>query len=246
MRLSGFSMIHNALAGGYPIREAIRAVAPFVDEMIIVDMESTDNTRVVLADLAVTIIDGKWISGGGDAHCLDQAYALQMECKYDTIIHFEADEVYPQSLLENINSHLRSGETQLSILRLQVEQNFQRIRWYPEPVHRVFVKGSTIGHRAGHTTKIENQSVLIGGDVGYLWDVTNDFRDNFLTRIEQNADLHGSRPKYPMVPRHFCEPVYYTLDEIKEKLAEPHWTYMHTPLALPRILRGLLGKVKYE
>jgi hypothetical protein len=219
---------------------------PYVDDMVIVDMESDDCTRDVLEELGVRVLEGKWIPGGGDHKCLDLAYAMHTECIYDMILHFEADEVYPQSLLEKINQEIQHGVQQISVLRLQVEQNFQRIRQNLLPVHRVFEKGSTIGCRAGHTTTMESQLLLISGDNGYLWDCTNDFRDNYLTRVEQNAELHGGQPNYLMVSQHCIERVYLSRAEAMERLKEPHWLYKSTPLAIPRILRPLLGVTKYE
>ena len=48
MKVSGFTFVHNALAGGYPVAEAIAAVKPHVDEVVAVDMGSDDGTREVL------------------------------------------------------------------------------------------------------------------------------------------------------------------------------------------------------
>jgi hypothetical protein len=123
--ISGFTFVHNAIDSGYPIVEAIRAVQPYVDEVCVVDMQSTDNTRQVLEKLSVKIIDDYWGN--------------------------EAGETLRQALIKYIVELIKYDHTDISVHRLQLEQNFQRCRWYPEPVHRVF---SRLSHtrKEGHTT----------------------------------------------------------------------------------------------
>jgi glycosyltransferase involved in cell wall biosynthesis len=175
--ISGFTFIHNALAGGYPIVEAIQSVSPFVDEVVVVDMQSTDNTRSVLEQLDVNILNGYWGNQAGET--LRQAHSKYRQCGGDVIIHFEADEVYDPFLLETIKHLIVQGVTDIAVHRLQLEQNFQRCRWYPEPVHRVF---SRLSHtlKDGHTTDRHSQATILGPENGYLWDITNCFRDNWL------------------------------------------------------------------
>lgn len=40
--------IHNDIEGGYPFVEAIEAVRGYVDNVYVVDMQSTDGTRGIL------------------------------------------------------------------------------------------------------------------------------------------------------------------------------------------------------
>jgi hypothetical protein len=124
---SGFTFIHNAIESGYPIVEAIRSVQPFVDDVIVVDMQSTDGIRETLNKLKVRIINGFWGNQAGETLC--QAHSLYRRCSGDIIIHFEADEVYEPQLLENIIHLINQGVTDIAVHRLQLEQNFQRCRW---------------------------------------------------------------------------------------------------------------------
>jgi glycosyltransferase involved in cell wall biosynthesis len=252
--ISGFTFIHNALAGGYPIVEAIRSVEPHVDEMVIVDMQSTDGTRELLEEMELKstqdfkcsfrILNGEWGNQAGAT--LRAAHNLYRQCVGDIIIHFEGDEVYERGLLENIIHLIDQGVTDIAVYRLQLEQNFQRCRWYPEPVHRVFPRLSHT-RKEGHTTDRHEQATVLGPENGYLWDITNCFRDNWLARVEQQAKLRGAELQYLMTPIHAMLPAEVSEIEAKQWLyAGRHWEWTTTPFNIPEILKPLVGKVKYE
>jgi hypothetical protein len=241
--ISGFSFIHNALHAGYPIAEAINAVAAFVDEVVVVDMQSNDGTRELLARLGVRILDGWW-EPGRDEYCLSRNYALHTECRGETILHFEADEVYEKRLVFRLIDLARRGQvSDLAVYRIQVEQNFQRVRWYPHLVHRVFPRGSTI--KKGHTTNRASEAYPVDLSWGFLWDITNCFRDNWLDRVEQQAELWGD-PNYLMVAGHVNHDVIRRRELAEAALRDPRWTWKTTPLAIPAELQPLVGKVRYE
>jgi glycosyltransferase involved in cell wall biosynthesis len=217
--ISGFTFGHNLIESGYPIVEAIQAVQPYVDEVVIVDMQSTDDTRKILErkilekidifyrnsikEVPVRIIDGLWGFEAGET--LRQAHSKYIECSGDIIIHFEADEVYDDSLIKAVVANIRSGLEDIAVYRLQLEQNFQRCRWYPEPVHRVF---SRLSHtrKEGHTTDRHELAFTMEPKNGYLWDITNCFRDNWLNRINKQAQLRGEDPQYLMESIHTMLP----------------------------------------
>jgi len=240
--ISGFTFAHNALHAGIPIREAIRAVRPYVDEMVVVDAASDDGTIEMLMkmDEVDRIIYAPWGTDAGET--LARLHALHTECKGDVIVHFEADEVFDDSLIKYIASGTINWE--LAVYRIQVEQNFQRIRWYSELVHRVFMKGTV--NKVGHTTDKHKFAAIIPSSNGLLWDITNVFRDQFLARIDQQAELWNGESNYKMVPKHFNHPIEIGRGGIEAALLEPHWTFTHTPLNIPEILKPLVGKVKYE
>jgi len=245
--ISGFTFVHNALHAGIPIREAIQAVRPYVDEMVVVDAGSDDGTTDMLCSMGEIdrILLAPWGTDAGET--LTRLHAMHTECKGDIIIHFEADEVFDDGLLEYIkhfivfNHHRR---IQLSCYRIQVEQNFQRVRWYSELVHRVFMKGTV--NKVGHTTDKHSEAHIIDPKHGLLWDITNCFRDQFLVRIDQQAKLWGGEHNYKMVPRHFNHPIDIGRGGIEAALLEAHWTFKTTSLAIPEILKPLVGKVKYD
>jgi glycosyltransferase involved in cell wall biosynthesis len=241
--ISGFTFIHNAISSGYPIVEAIKAVYPYVDEMVVVDMQSTDGTREVLQRLGVRILDGQWGNQAGET--LKAAHSKYIECSGDVIIHFEADEVYEDRLIRSILNLIEQGSENLSVYRLQIELNFQRCRWYPEAVHRVFRRDSEIV-KDGHTTNFKD-SVIIPVEYGYLWDITNCFRDNWMNRVAKQAQMRQGKPQYLMTPIHTLQQAIITEAEAQQNIyGAGFWLWKETPFAIPEILRPLVGVTKYE
>lgn len=243
MKISAFSFGHNLIEGGYPIREAVNAVRPFVDEVVVADLESTDGTRQVLEKLGVRILKGKWGNKAGET--LKEAHALHVQCDGDIILAHEADEVFDPHLASWACFAVRNGQigADVRFWRIQVSQNFQRVRWWPHPVHRMFPKGSVV--KDGETTD-RNEGFVVPQEHGYLWDVTNCFRDNWMGRVRNQAELWDEEPTHRMVPRHFMQvPVLHEAEALRE-LEDERWTWKVSPFALPDILKSLVGRTKYD
>lgn len=253
-KVSGFTFIHNALESGYPIAEAISAVRPHVDDMTVVNMESTDRTLELLHALASmgdidNIVSGKWTPGGA-GECLRWNHELNVRCKHDLIWHFEADEVFDDSLASEVARRIAIGDVDIAVWRLQVEQNFQRCRWYPTPVHRIFHKGratkdgeTTIQHR-----KCCRPIHIISSEYGFLWDITNVFRDNWRRRADKNAELWGHRfASYQFTENHSALGFrkIHTDEDIASFLADERWLWNTSPFQLPDILKPLVGVARY-
>lgn len=241
MKLSAFTFVHNGIDGGYPFVQAIEAVRPYVDEVVAVDIGSTDDTARVLGHICNRVLSSTW--DGRDT--TPRAFLKHIECNGDIIIFFEADEVYDDELLSEVLWAIERGHNNLAVWRLQIEQNFQRIRQYPIPVHRVFPKGAGSYHI--HPTNLPDNP-RYGIHIlpqGYLWDCTGCFRDNWLQRKQQQSEIWGS-PRHLMVAGHFTEPNEISEVEEIERLNQPHWEFKSTPLAIPDVLKPLLGMTKYQ
>lgn len=243
MKVSGFTFGHNLISGGLPFVEAITAVRGYVDEIVAVDIESTDGTKEVLTKLCEKVLTSSW--GGRDT--TPNAFLKHIECKGDIILFFEADEVYDDSLLKEIQWYMGRGFVNLAVWRLQLEQNFQRCRQYPTPVHRIFPKGGGTYHI--HPTiwpdYVRSQIETIPSEFGYLWDCSNMFKENWLQRKQTQSEIWGP-PRHLMVANHFTEPNEISEAEELARLGEPHWEYKSSPFKIPKILLPLVGQTKYE
>ena len=243
MKISGFTFAHNFIECGMPTIEAISAVRPYVDEIVAVDIESTDNTKEILHKLCEKVLTSSW----GSRDTTPNAFLKNIHCSGDTIIFFEADEVYDDNLLKEVVRHIENGHHNLAVWRIQIEQNFQRCRQYPIPVHRIFPKGGGTYHI--HPTIwpefIRTEIKILSQEVGYLWDCSNIFREQWLQRKQAQSEIWGE-PRHLMVAEHFTEHNEISEEEELKRLNEPYWEYTSTPFAIPLILKKLVGKTKYE
>jgi len=245
-RVSGFSFIHNAIESGYPIVEAVDAVSKYVDEMMVVDMESTDGTRTLLESLHVTILPGRWMPGENE-HVLDAAHEMHGSCHCPTIWFFEADEVFGPDLALGVANAIQNGRNSIAVHRIQLEQNFQRVRWYPDLVHRVFPKGKV--KRSGHTTveHLQGTVAAMRTEAGYLWDFPVMCRDDWMPRMKVQGELWGHPPRYRLTPYHFTlAPWELTEEEAIEYLNSEIWTWRRTPFTIPPTMLPYLGRTKYR
>lgn len=242
MKISGFTFGHNCINAGIPIVESVTAVRPYVDEIVAVDLESTDGTKELLQKLCEKVLTSPW--NGRDT--TPNAFLKHTECKGDVIIFFEADEVYSESLLSELPWYIARGWKNLAVYRIQLEQNFQRCRQYPVPVHRIFPKGGGTYHI--HPTLFPENSrseiKIIPPEAGMLFDISNCFHDNWLKRKQIQSEIWGE-PRHLMVAEHFTQPNEISEQEELERLNEPHWSFKSSPFNLPLILKPLVGQQKY-
>lgn len=237
MKISAFTFGYNLIEGGYPIVQAIEAIRPYADEVVAVDCQSTDDTKRILKATCHKIIDGPKWEGRDIQH---QVFELHKEfCRGDIIILFEADEVYDDQLLSEILWAIEKGHADIGVHRIQVEQNFQRVREYPTPCYRVFPKGGGYYHK--HPTYCPDNVYVLPPTSGYLWDCSNNFRANWYTRQDNQSKVWGDTHMLG-VARHFAE----TNIIASNFFSQPHWEYKSTPLAIPAGLKPLLGMMKYE
>lgn len=100
VKISGFTIVRNALKLNYPFRESVLSVLPLCDEFILNCGDSEDRTRELCAELAaehpkIRVIDSIWTrekqSGGYQLkHQTDTALA---QCTGDWCLYIQADEV---------------------------------------------------------------------------------------------------------------------------------------------------------
>jgi hypothetical protein len=189
---------------------------PFVNEMILVDAGSTDNSQDFYQGLNRKI---KLLSHPMESDNLFFPYdalgtfALsQCDDRAKKIVKFHADDVWDTSL---IKSAVESPVNYQKVFRIQVWQNFQRIKQYPWPFMKIVGSNKLVCH--------SDDNFLVGQDDfdsstntdGYLWDVSGNFWEN--SRYGRSVEEHPY---------------------VREATS--------TFLKIPEILAGLIGKHRYE
>lgn len=99
MKISGFTIIKNAVINDYPIVEAINSILPVVDEMIVLIGDSEDETEALIKSIdspKIKIFNSVWdpsINKGGKILAVetDKAFALIADDS-DWAFYIQADE----------------------------------------------------------------------------------------------------------------------------------------------------------
>jgi len=99
MKISGFTIIKNAVVNDYPVVEAITSILPVVDEMIVLVGDSADATEELIKSISspkIKIFNSVWdasINEGGKILAVetDKAFAL-ISKNSDWALYIQADE----------------------------------------------------------------------------------------------------------------------------------------------------------
>jgi hypothetical protein len=111
MRLSGFTVIRNAILMGYPVLESIRSILPLVDEFVVGVGQSDDGTRELilgLSDPKLRVFDAFWdptrtVEGRVLSEKTNEALD---RCRNDWCFYLQADEVVHEADLPIIERAL--------------------------------------------------------------------------------------------------------------------------------------------
>lgn len=109
MKISGFTIIKNAVINDYPIAEAISSILPVVDEMVVLVGDCDDDTKELLNSLdnkKIKIFDSVWdksLREGGRVLAVETDKAFQLIDKESRwAFYIQADEVVHEKYLPAI------------------------------------------------------------------------------------------------------------------------------------------------
>lgn len=116
MKISGFTIIKNAVLNDYPIVEAVKSILPVVDEMIILIGDCTDGTIELMEsinDPKIKIHHSVWdphLRSGGAVLAVETNKALQLISKdSDWAFYIQGDEMvheqYYEAILKGCNAY---------------------------------------------------------------------------------------------------------------------------------------------
>jgi hypothetical protein len=114
MKISGFTIIRNAVKNDYPVVEAIKSILPVVDEMIVSIGESEDNTDEMIRSIAsdkIKVVHSFWdpeIRKGGEILAIETNKAFeQISPDSDWAFYIQADEAVHEKYHEAIRQAAR-------------------------------------------------------------------------------------------------------------------------------------------
>tara|TARA_Y100000310_G_scaffold328928_1_gene397886 strand:+ start:2634 stop:3500 length:867 start_codon:yes stop_codon:yes gene_type:complete len=263
MNVSATTFIRNAFQGGFPVFESMATMLALpIEEFVIVDMGSNDGTLEYLTEMAlynprIRLEVELWSKIDASAFA-DIANRCVELCETDSVLFYQADEVWHQTLLPMIEVRWVAEEYDLSFWRIQLKRNFQEIKWWPHLVHRCIRKGeSTYVGDGMNTDRTWDAKLCSDYHGGWMQRWYTDFVacpeklpwDNFVFDIHASFDLN-------MIGwRKLHAPFWRESEDVIEGmgksawiagLADPVLKAKTAPFSLPNVLKGCVGMGKYE
>jgi glycosyltransferase involved in cell wall biosynthesis len=122
MRVSGFTIVRNAIKYDYPVVESISSILPLCDEVIVAVGDSEDGTRALIESIGsakIRIIDTVWdeaLRKGGEVLAVETNKAFDAISVDSTwAIYIQADEVLHEDGLPKIREAMNKWETHKEI-----------------------------------------------------------------------------------------------------------------------------------
>ncbi len=250
--ISACCFIRNTFKGAFCLPETMAQFLPLVDEMIIADLGSDDGTLEMLREISYDVHGSskvKVIPLGEfpftDANVFATlANDLIHLCKHDNVLYWQADEIWHEDLLKLMTQRFERGEFDLSFWRIQYANNFQYVKWFPQLVHRVGVKGNNLNEGKNNfefdgdgmnTTRMWDAKICstYGGEMFPQWggfgqdgikpyvnemitDVSllGGFRDNIPDRRRMHAPFWHEEPDIPYFDKVTTQ---------QPRMSESHW-----------------------
>lgn len=158
----------------------------WVDEIVVVDSQSTDDTKKIASEFTQRIFDVKW-EGFGKT----KDFAKD-EASHQWILSLDADEVVTQDLKEEIQNITKS-EDSLNGYYIPRKSNFlgkwiKHGGWYPDYVLRLFKKD-----KAKFIDSVVHERAEVNGRIGYLKNAllhyTDPNFDHYLEKLNRYTSL---------------------------------------------------------
>ena len=112
MKISAFTFIKNGQILGYPFQQSIQSILPIVDEFVINVGESEDDTLSLIESISspkIRIIKSRWNDSMKNRGYVygQQKMIAQFNCTGDWAFYIEADEIYHENDLSQIQSAMQ-------------------------------------------------------------------------------------------------------------------------------------------
>src|ERR1700733_1370166 len=110
MKISGFTIVRNAVTFNYPVVASICSILPICDEFIVNVGDSQDTTLDLIRSIKspkIRIIQNTWDMGQGAEVLSQQTNAALRECRGDWAFYLQSDEVIHESDLPKLKFWMR-------------------------------------------------------------------------------------------------------------------------------------------
>ncbi len=123
MKISGFTIVRNAVKFNYPVLASIRSILPICDEFIVNVGDSQDGTLDLIRsidDPKIRIIQSQWDMSQGSSVLSEQTNIALKECKGDWAFYLQSDEVIHEADLHILKSWMLYylNQKNIDVLRL--------------------------------------------------------------------------------------------------------------------------------
>lgn len=110
MKVSGFTIVRNAVKYNYPVVASVTSILPLCDEFIVNVGDSQDGTPELIRSIGspkIRIIETRWDMGKGSAVLSEQTNVALKECKGDWAFYLQSDEVIHEADLPMLRFWMR-------------------------------------------------------------------------------------------------------------------------------------------
>lgn len=157
MKISGFTIIRNALQFDFPIVECVKSTLDLVDEFIILSGDSTDQTDELLKTIdspKVRIVKNAWDLNKYPKRCMIYAYQTDLalrECTGDWCLYIQSDEVLHHDAVPVIRRAMEQelDNEQVEGFVLQYTHIYGNYKHYIDALHFAYPREIRVvrGHR---------------------------------------------------------------------------------------------------
>ncbi len=185
-------------------------------------------------------------------------------CNYSNVLYYQADEIWHENLVNLTHQALYEGKRDLSFWRVQLKYNFQRIKWFPHPVHRIGLKENFnfIGDGMNTERTFDTHMVSSWGLGQFTqWGNEYEHKANELPTNEMILDVSLTGAFLDNIPDrrrmhlpYWNEPDVMPADEdglsvdtwYEQQKNNHEWLKTETDFNIPEIMKYHLGRRRYK
>jgi hypothetical protein len=185
MKVSGFTIIKNAILNDYPVVESITSILPVVDEMIVLAGDSEDDTNELIRNIndpKIKIFHSVWdpnLRKGGSILAVETEKAFQLiDPKSTWAFYIQADEVVHEKYFTAIIEGCQKYKDDLDILGLLFKYEhfygtFDYIgdsrKWYSHEVRIIRNDKKISAYRDAQGFRIGKKKLLVKPIDAYIY-----------------------------------------------------------------------------